>query len=378
MTEETFVRELERRAGHVHGAPLSFADVRGRARSIQRRRRSTAAAAAAALVAAVLVAPSLLADGPERPEPAPAPVRPPGASVLYDGVLTRPDGSTVPLDVDNATLLALGVLTDGRIVTASFDPDAVRVFTPDGALQSTHDVGLHIITMGANDTLAAWVDDEQQATVLESGVTEPTVLGKVPKVSGDSGTIGAVYGEDCAGGGCTVLAGDSVTTTTEITAAGTTDLPTSEPLAVQDVSPDASLWAVSFPPGRDEQFGCSGLYDPVAEAVVARSCDATVDSFSPDGTLLTSARGDNQMFGSVDVLDERLDVVLRYKPSTGEFIKGFGWEDAEHLLVTVGGFEPQPSASLVRVPVDGGPAEVVQGPVENPNVEFEPTYVVSD
>ena len=39
-------RELHRRADDLHGAPLTFDDVRGRARAIRRRRRAAAAAAA--------------------------------------------------------------------------------------------------------------------------------------------------------------------------------------------------------------------------------------------------------------------------------------------------------------------------------------------
>ena len=40
MSEQMFTRELERRADDVQSAPLSFEDVRGRARSIRRRRQA--------------------------------------------------------------------------------------------------------------------------------------------------------------------------------------------------------------------------------------------------------------------------------------------------------------------------------------------------
>lgn len=386
MTEETFTRELRRRAEHVHGAPLTLDDVRGRARSIRRRRQALAGTAAAAVVAAVIVVPSVLAvlagqgDGAPEPLPSPPPVAPstPASSVLYDGVLTHPDGTVVPLDVDTDGLQQLGVLADGRIVVASSEPYGVQVYSPDGELESTHEVALNMITMSADDTLVAWLDGSSRATVLESGVAEPTVLGKVAKVAGSPGIIDAVLGSRCADGGCTVLAGDYVTTTTEVTVDGSTDLVTGEPLRVAELSPDGERWAVSFPPAENEQFGCTGLYDPVAAAVVTRSCDATLTSFSPDGRLLTSARGDNGMAGSVDVLDENLEVVLGYRGQDGSVVKTFGWADAEHLLVVVAGIEAEPAWSLLRVPVDGGDPEVVVGPVSGPNPELSSLFALSD
>ena len=75
MTEETFVRELERRADDVHGAPLSFDDVRGRARSIRRRRRDDGCRPRSPRGrAAVLAAdPVLLAGDGARQSEAPGP-----------------------------------------------------------------------------------------------------------------------------------------------------------------------------------------------------------------------------------------------------------------------------------------------------------------
>ena len=134
MTEETFTRELERHADQIHGTPLSFEDVRGHARGIRRRRRGAAMAAAAIAIVAVAVPTAILSGGPDdsrAPEPAPpaGPVSP-GTSVLHDRVLTKPDGSTVPVDLDNEDVIQLGVLTDGRIVAATTEPYAVRVFWP--------------------------------------------------------------------------------------------------------------------------------------------------------------------------------------------------------------------------------------------------------
>lgn len=385
MTEQTFVRELERRADHVHGAPLSFDDVRGKARSIQRRRRAAAAGAVSALVAAAIVVPMALTGGSDRSAPEPAPVPPltdtPGVSVLYDGVLTRPDGSTVPLDITTKNVVQLGVLSDGRVVVASRKPYGVQVYSPDGRLESTHEVAANLVMMSADDTLAAWVDATYRVTVLESGVAEPTVFeGGIPMPGEAVGNIDAVYGADCANGGCTVLGGDYTTTTTAITATTQESLVTSEPLRVAAVAPDGKTWAVTFPPTEDgDQYGCSGVYNPGAGTVLERSCDATLGAFSPDGAHLTSARGDNQMWGSVEVLDENLDEVLSFEPGADQVIKDWGWADAAHLLVAVVGLEgDRPDWSLLRVPINGDDPEVLQGPVPGPNAESAPLFLVSD
>ena len=194
------------------------------------------------------------------------------------------------------------------------------------------------------------------------------------------GSIDALYGSDCANGGCTLLVGDFNTTAYALTEVEepAVELATSEPLRVAAVSPDGTRWAVTYASDEDPQFGCSGIYDPTAEEMLARSCDATVWSFSPDGRRLVSARGDNQMWSSVEVLDETLDVVLSYEPADGQVVKGWGWDDADHLLVEVASLGAAAQWSVVRVPVDGSEPEVVQGPVPGPDAESASVFVISE
>ena len=94
MSEETFVRELERRADDVQPRHLRFEDVRVSAYRIRRRRRIAVSGAAAALVAAAVLLPTALLGGSpssDRPEPAPpAPTITPGQTVPYD--LDAPQG----------------------------------------------------------------------------------------------------------------------------------------------------------------------------------------------------------------------------------------------------------------------------------------------
>jgi hypothetical protein len=380
--EKTFTEALTRRADAVHGAPLTFEDVRGRAHRI-RRRRAGAAAVVAAVVAAVIVLPLALTGGTDRsaPDPAPDPSPSlsvvPGASVLHDGVLTLPDGSTVPLDVDNADVEQVGVLTDGRVVVASSRPYAVLVFSPQGRLESEYPVAANAITMSADDRLVAWVDETFRIAVLESGVAEPATLHGIPMPGESPGSIDAVLGSGCASGGCTVLGGDYSTTTTETTATGARGLVTSEPLRITDVSPDGRLWAVTLPrPDADPQFGCSGLYDPEAERLVAENCDTSSLHFAPDGRHLTGARGDNNMFGQVDVFDLDLQRVGTYSPAP-RVISRIAWADDAHVLAVVAGLEDR-QWSVVRVGLDGSDPEVVEGPAAGGNPEMSTEYLPSE
>ncbi len=397
MTEDTFTRELERRADDVHGAPLTLADVRGRARSIQRRRRAAAGAVAAVVTAAILVPVALTrgadADGPDpapspslSPTQSPSVVTPgasdtPASSVLHDGVLTHPDGTTTPLDVDTTDLQQLGVLTDGRVVVPVPGIRKIRVYGADGKLDTVYDVDMNVIKMSADDTLVAWIDTNFRVVVLESGKPEPTTFEWGVPMPGEAyGSIDALYGSDCANGGCTLLVGDFNTTQYALSQVTEPAVPleTSEPLRVAAVSADGDQWAVTFPPGDTEQFGCSGLYDRPSDSVVARNCDTTLWSYSPDGTHLVGARGDNGMWGSVEVLDEDLEVTLSYEAEGDLVVKDWGWADAEHLWVVVAGLDADPQWSLLRVPIDGGEPEVVTGPLPGLNPEQGTLFSVSD
>ena len=239
------------------------------------------------------------------------------------------------------------------------------------------------ITMSADDTLAAWIDENSRVVVLESGVAEPTTFEWGIPMPGEAfGSIDAVYGSDCANDGCTVLGGDFTTTTTKLSLRSEPgiDLGASEPLRVAAVSPDGEQWAVTFPPGENEQFGCSGVYSPAADLVIAETSDTTFWQFSPDGTQLTGARGDNNMWGSVEVIQwgEGVDPVLTYEPDDGFIVKDWGWADTEHLLVVVAGLDNPSEWSLLRVPTDGGDPETVVGPVDGPNPERASAFLLSD
>jgi WD40 repeat protein len=384
MTEETFVLELERRANDVHGAPLTVDDVRGRARVIQRRRRAAAAGAVAAVMAAAVLVPAALTGGGKSSAPDPAPEIPavPGASVLHDGVVTRDDGSTLPVDVDNARnqVQSFVSLPDGRVVVGLSKPYSVRVYTADGSLEEQYGAQNSLVVSNATDSLVAWVGEDYSVQVLETGVAEPVTLPGISPGGEASGLPDVVLGTTCADGGCSVLAGDGTTTFMRSTVGEerTTRLRTSERLRVVDVSPDGQLWAVEYADDADPQFGCSGLYDPEAAELVARSCTTSLLRFSPDGQHLTGARGDGGMWGSVEVFDLDLVQVSTYDPGDDDVVKTWAWADSTHVLAVVAGLDDRPEWSLQRVPIDGGAADVVAGPVDGPSPDYPSEFLLSE
>jgi len=379
MSEESFVRVLERRADDVRPRHLGFEEVRARAHGIRRRRRLTACGAAAAVVAGVLLLPALVGGTPRSTGPEPAPPSPPGRTAfLHEGQVSLPDGRTVDVPLDDGDVTQLGVLSDGRIVAATSRPQAVQVFSSAGDLAARYRVPVNALTMSQDDDLVAWVDESYRVQVLESGVDEPVTLSGIPLPGETFPSIDAVAGSGCAEGGCTAWGGDGNTTSVAATVDGPLDLSTSKPLRVTDVSPDGRRWAVSLPPAPDEQFGCSAIYDVETGEVLARSCETSGLRFAPDGEHLLGMRGDNSMYGQVEVYDQELQQVKVYDPEGQRVVKAASWADGSHLLVVTAGLGARPEWSLLRVPIDSGDAETLVGPVEGPNPEVASAFLLSD
>lgn len=355
MTEEIFERELERRAGDVSDVRLTLGDVRGRARQIRRRRRAAAASVVAAAVALVALAPTLLSGGNKASAPDPAPPRPtaPGSSVLHNGGLTLPNGEIVQLDVDNADVEQIGVLSDGRIVIALSNSRVIRVYEPDGS-EADYGTPLNMITMSTNDDAVAWIGPDLKSRILASGAADPITMAGVPMPGESYGVIDAVLGPEH------ILAGDFNTTGFEITPGQRQPLVTSEPFRITDVSPDGTLWSVRYADDEaNPQYGCVGLYDPEAGEMVARSCDTSDLQFSPDGQHLLGGYFENNMAGEVVVYDLDLEEVTRYSPEGDSNVVGdAAWADATHVLASRTDWQTN-EWELVRIGLDGETETVV-------------------
>lgn len=377
MSQETLERELARRAEDVHGAPLSFADVRGKAVSIRRRRRASVAGAVAAVVALVVIVPTALTggNGPGEDAPEPAPPVPGHTAVLHDGTLTLPDGGTVPIDVNEDGVQQIGLLQDGRLVVASSDPYGILVFNPDGSLQEQYPALVNALTMSPTDDAVAWVggadDSDRGVRVLASGDAEPTVLPGIPALGEYPGFVSAVLAP------ARVLVDGGDGTDEVLTPDGPEPSGLDEGVRVTDVSPDGELWAVDLAPGRNEQSGCAALYDPTTSEVVAENCDTSGLQFSPDGQHVLGVRGDNGMWGDVRVLDLDLQTVGAVELGQGAIIKEVAWADSDHLFVVSAPLDGETGPwSLLEQPIDGD-ARVVAGPVDGPNAEYPSVFRLS-
>lgn len=380
--EQRLSASLQDRAAGVRGAPLTLDGVRRRATSIRRRRRAGAGAgvlAAAAVVAAVAVPTADLWRDSAPTPPAESPGAP-ADSWLHDGVVTRPDGSTVAVPFDTTDASTFGVLTDGRVVGAVFKPDGsarMVVVREDGTVDAEYPAEISVLTMGQGDRTVAWVGSDLRVRVLESGTREPVTMASLPKPH-HAFMVDAVLGSDCADRGCRVLAGDFATTTVVITGPEpATPLDTPEPFRVTDVSPDGSLWAVDLKPGRNEQDGCAAIYDPAQGEILARSCETSRLEFSPDGQHVMGARGDNNMWSEVMVLDLDLQEVASYVPGKQEALSRAGWADASHLYLVRGSWDGA-DWRLERVAIGGGDVETLDGPQDGPNPEMSSAFELSD
>lgn len=354
---------LRDRTDAMLGASVSFDGVRGRARSIRRRRAAGTAGAVAAAVAVVLVVPTLLggADAPrsDRPQPAPPASGPvPRPAVLHAGSFTLPDGTERDLGIGQ-DVGSFGVLSDGRLVVTDRARSRIEVY--DGSsLTATYPVDLLSLTMSSTHRVAAWVDQDWQVQVLESGRAEPVQLAPVPLPGETVPVIDAVVGSDCASGGCRVLAGEGNLTVAETDVDGAEDLGTGEDLRITDVSADERTWAVSFPPEDGEQYGCVGLYDVASTTVTARSCTTANLRFSPDGRHVVGGYVENGASARVSVLDRGLRPVRVYAPDQ-RVVSGATWADDTHLLAAVAGVYGR-GWTLESVDIGDGASSTLGGP----------------
>lgn len=356
-----------------------------------RRRRGVVVAVLVVAVLVVLVGAAgvirLAGRSDDEAGPGPAVAEPLGLTIRSsDGVVTRPDGSTVDTGVRDGLVEAV-VLTDGRVVAQApggGGAQEVRVYDAEGALAATYDSGPEVLH--GSGTSVAWTMGDGRLGVLRSGGFEPLPIAAPPKLEGDAPRVGyEIATVDCGRPGteCSVvlrydhergqlLPGIEQDVFLRVTADGWKAL-ASEPLqGVLDTSPDGGTRLVTLPDG------CVGLRDGDTASITASTCDRDLAApeFSPDGSLLVSVGADG-----VVVMDRELAPVRTIAFPRGIVHLEHGWTNAGSLLMVVMVEEPvvpgrDPSGDrpgglhdwyLVDVPVDGERAAVVEGPVRGPH-----------
>lgn len=345
MTEENFAHELERRAEHVYGdmrgGPVSFEDVRGKARQIRRRHRAGAAVAAAAVAALVVLVPATLGVGGQgriTPDPAkPAATLIPQADGSYRLTLDAPsdDAPDVPyIDFQDGTL----AMPDGRVVLSGdwtqvlpYDDGWVAVSGQkgaelDGDLEPvrTFEAGLGGMTITDDGGRLAWVEREGDqwiavnASSSGGGARTPmaTEIAPVGFLPDDSLVV-----EGTEGGEAWIVAIDGT-----VTDFGGFQW-------VNDSSPATGLVAVQTD-FRGGDTACSAVVDSTNRQPYWEKCGWSLGQFSPDGRYIVAfGAREGPLPTRMAVLDAATgDPVVEFSGAeAGDTV----WEDDETLLAAV-------------------------------------------
>jgi hypothetical protein len=307
-----------------------------------------------------------------------------------EGVVTRPDGTTVDTGVQ-VGVGGFGVLEDRRVVVeAGADgarPREIRVYDADGDLEQTHPSAPE--GMLATSAAVAWAGADGRLRVLRTGEREPLVLAASPKPERD--VVKGLYGYElvavrCDGPapGCAVVTYYDARSTTlppgirrsvsvRVTAGGWEPLARAGPPARPPVeSPDGTNRLVA------QSDGCVSLVERATGDEVARTCDVSSLSWSPSGEHLVGISEDG-----IRVLDRRLEPVRTIPRPPGAVDLDRAWADDDSLLLVVMGEDevvPDPAPGgdrpgglydwrLLDVPIDGSEPTVREGPVQGPHFD---------
>jgi hypothetical protein len=363
MTEETFVRELERRADDVPLRPLDLQDVRTTAHRIRRRRRLAASGAAAAAVAAVLLAPSLGGSpSPDAPDPAPpVPTTTPDQvvpigldaprgdppRVLYqrvaDDVAIDADGEEHALPDGTLQVVPYGegylAVAQGESPHESFKMHTLRL---DADFTVVEDLGpsLDRVVVAADGARAAWTEVTGRTTV-EVAVDDGSAVQRVELAAGEEP---ALVGFTDAGLVVEVRNADAeVLRLVGVTPDGATELPAL--LRAMDASADLVVGTTSY----DGRF-CGGAVRPGEE--LWEDCPYLVEDLSPDGRLVLGYPDEGTPANARLVVRDAGtgEVLVRYSGGRRAVVVEAAWEDDQHLLAVV---EEAGRQAVLRLGLDG-------------------------
>jgi hypothetical protein len=350
---------LRRRAESMHGTPLAFDDVRGKATSIRRRRRVASGLAVAAAVAVIVpvaafTSKSLDSDGPlPATQPptavtdtaAPTPTSTPtmGADPHAIGVTDLPTGAPPAVEIlqgddvfSRATTQEATVSHgDGGVVVEA----SGRTFGP---YPSSHG-----LADNAAGTAVAWSTDEGDVMVWADGGEAPFVLASFGQTDV---RVAAITGADCVRG----QASDCAYFVSYY------DTDTGEPQSMRlsgdggsgNVDPDRSILAVRDATDSGLVLGitqyddsrpgtCSAVLDPAqsGSTPLLRTCDYALDEFSPDGSyvLASNTYGDGIGPTTIAIFETAGDRLSFRDNSSSQdltFYNSAVWEDETHVLFT--------------------------------------------
>ena len=377
-------RTLHEHADGVHGAPLAFDDVRGKALSIRRRRRLASGLGVAAAVA-VIVPTAMFATQGNDSSPQPATALPTATDTNTPSASSSPTSTPTmgsdphALDITNLPTgapPAVPLTTHGGQAAARTGEAVVR-WTPEGVVVEAggRTFGPYLTSYGlavnAAGTAIAWSTDEGDVMVWADGGEEPFTIANFGQ---SYPQVAAVTGTDCLRGkasDCSYFVSHSNPETGEqesVRISGDGVLADVDPersiLAVRDATDSGLVLGITkfddMRPGT-----CSVVLDPAqtGSTPLLDTCEYALDQFSPNGSyvLATNTYGDgigSTMMAIYETAGDRL--AYRDNRSTKDlrFYNDAVWEDDTHVLFTL--FQDG-QWSMVRMNVDGA-MELAIGP----------------
>lgn len=382
---------LHGRVDTLDRSPLSFTDVRHRARRI-RRRRAVAAGAGIVAVLALLVPAGLAINGPDRRTLLPPSTQTPPAVTGTVRVDPRSadvgDAPGVPLVDTTGPTLVMGDVSldlsraydqvtpyrDGWIALAKVDGiGTIDVLDASlGVVEETTNSSSGL-TVSSDGTRVAWAfHDGDHWSITNSDVAGDeaerpwTTLPEGPYAS-EAGTIGFVSPDE-------VLAfqldqGDGTITSFLADGLAIVELPWIDQAA--SASPTTGMIAARAT--VDDGRSCGAVFDGRTRSPepLWTDCDRTMSDFNPDGNLLAAfPDGDQASDGNprgLSILDATTGASLvdfEVTPTRGRPVgiaTRIAWEDDQTLLATYVDGNQQ---YVVRLGLDGT-VERVAGPVTN-------------
>jgi hypothetical protein len=361
--------EMRSRTDGMHGTPLSFQDVRGKATSIRRHRRLASGLGVAAAIA-VIVPTAMFATNGNDSSPQPATQSPTVTDTNTPSPTSTPTMGADPHALDVTDLPtgappAYPILGPGEMAAAQTDEALVR-WTAEGVVVETAGrtfgpyPSSHGMAVNAAGTAVAWPTDEGDVMVWADGEAEPF---KLAGLGATDVRVGAVTGSDCRRGqasDCTYYV-----SRWSANASGPEAFAISGDGGLGNVDPERTIVSVRDANDEGRVLGltevrddgtCSALLDPAesgSEPLLA-TCAHALDAFSPDGSyvLASDSYGDGIGAGQIAIYstvgDLRADR-MRTEDSMA-FYNDAVWEDETHVLFTV---YQDGEWSMVRMDVDG-------------------------
>jgi hypothetical protein len=388
--EDRLTRGLHDRAGDVSGAPVGLDDVKRTARGIHRRRRITSGVVAAAVVAIVVpiglnLGGSTNADRPVAPattSPSGTPTR--AGTPEPTPTLPNPEGVT-PLTVVKATAgdpAKVGYLKGRTYVAADGTqrelPAAYDTVAPyrGGWLAVQRKQGTpYVVQVDASGAVVSSEPGGDRIVVSDDGVEVAWVAGGTAYLDTTNGhsetpqSIDLPKGMDAfpvgfVGPGSVVFGSAGVDPTYWVTDFSTLQPLQGKVLAVRATNMQRGLLGVQTSYDNNTGTSCWKVAANQGGDTAPKTCDWTVNAFSPSGAYVAGYPSGTDGLGSTTValLDAgTLDLVTRFdRVGNGEtFVGDVVWEDESHVLATLyeGG-----SWHLVRLGLDGDIQTVDEAP----------------